>query len=102
MKRGTTSTSIKTREANRYLEQRFRYRSPYLAGQQLGEAIKLQESEQWNSNPSFIEIAGCCRYFQERFPTRNCAIVTDDEQLQSCAKSFNVNTVSSKNWKKMW
>ncbi|TPX63158.1 hypothetical protein SpCBS45565_g06822 [Spizellomyces sp. 'palustris'] len=112
LKKGTEKINAKAREAIRYLEQRFRYRSEYLRGQQDEERIALWDREGTLPNSAgFVpkhmrSILACALYYQTRVAPQPLdetdvpfALVTDDTALTEVACGVGVVVRGVQEWK---
>lgn len=90
----------KAREAIRYLEQRFKYRSPYLVGQKPEEIHQIPSSISERVDPAFHALLGASLYFQEKSQERANGgafyLITDDSNLQSAASLASIDNLAMK------
>lgn len=101
LKKGGNVVSQQARESIRYLEQRFRYPSPYLYGE-------MPEQETRASRPDleiptmFSSILGACETFKgisdQRDGDGKFYLVSDNEELAELAQKLGFETLSSKEW----
>jgi hypothetical protein len=94
-KSGSETRNVKSREAIRYLEQRFLYPTPYLYGQRPEEVIQVE-----NVPKGFLGIISCCKYFVQDLENTGCEffLVTDDAELALIAKEHSINVLGSVDW----
>ncbi|KAJ3000967.1 hypothetical protein HDV02_000036 [Globomyces sp. JEL0801] len=105
LKKGTEKINTQARDAIRYLEDRFKFPSPYLIGQKPEET-----KEVWNPDGSYAgqyiprnyqSILGCLLYFQKISNEREAggfAFVTDNQELCDITKELNIDTIDVYNW----
>ncbi|KAI8906302.1 hypothetical protein EDD86DRAFT_219709 [Gorgonomyces haynaldii] len=96
LKKGTFAINREAREANRYLEQRFKYPSVYLKGQ-----LPHEQSDPHESNV-FIptihrSILMCASYFMTL--DQEFCLVTENAELKSLAQSLSIPVQEFQYWK---
>ncbi|KAI8847217.1 hypothetical protein BC829DRAFT_250720 [Chytridium lagenaria] len=91
MKKGNDLINVRAREAIRYLEQRFKYRSPYLRAQQ------DEEEGDVDVGRAFRDFLRCCVYYRDRVAPRpvdeedvTMAVVTEDMGLREVAEGAGI------------
>ncbi|KAJ3217081.1 Protein smg7 [Dinochytrium kinnereticum] len=103
LKKGTDLSNVRAREAIRYLEQRFKYRSVYLRAQQDNETADLPALSQEDNLPSiprpYRDLLKCCLYYRDKVAPRpvdgddvTFALVTDDVETGRWAAEVGVGT----------
>ncbi|KAJ8327325.1 hypothetical protein QVD99_008124 [Batrachochytrium dendrobatidis] len=119
-KTGTNTINVRARECIRYLEQRFKYRSPFLVGQQAGEAIEPTQRAavhaedallKTNSSAVFVPetykgIMTYCLFVRARVKTAwsfgkigDFMLVTDDSSRMDVARSLGISCLSVGSWR---
>lgn len=99
LKKGQDKVNISAREANRYLEQRFKYPSSFLIGQTPKQ--ELQPIDPSIFIPStYREIITCSLYYQNRCRSFEQAftIITSNEELKNLAMSLKIDVYTISEW----
>jgi PIN domain len=96
LKKGQDKVNISAREANRYLEQRFKFPSPFLVGQKPNE--ELQPADASIFIPSTYKSIVSCAAFYSQATQQKVTIITDSEHLKGIARSLNMNACSLAQW----
>lgn len=87
LKKGNEPVNIQAREANRYLEQRFKYPSPFLVGQKPNEESQPVESVFIPS--SYRGIVSCALYYSQKMKER-VAVITESDELRGIGESLGM------------
>jgi hypothetical protein len=99
MKKGQEKLNISAREANRYLDQRFKYPSPFIVGQKPNQ--ELQPPDQTIFIPeSYRGIIRCALFYQKHALESNqpFAIISDNDELKGLSSYFRINGLSVGDW----
>lgn len=96
-KSGTEPRNIKTRETIRYLEQRFKYPSPYIVGQKSDETMLYTNSNVYIPG-TYVKFLGCCLYFHRQLKNQKVFLVTDNDELRMLAEGFGMYVIDSGTW----
>ncbi|RKO89343.1 hypothetical protein BDK51DRAFT_25867 [Blyttiomyces helicus] len=107
IKKGTDLTNVRAREAIRYLEQRFRFRTSHLRAQGPDEHL-----EAWDASgrchvdspdpvvvPRYLRpVLACCLHIQAGAAPVEFALVTDNEEMAAMAVEVGVAVVGVREW----
>lgn len=91
------------REVIRYLEQRFRYPSPYLCGEMPEQETRASRQD-LEIPQMYSSILGACETFKGMSDQRDEGkfyLVCDNEELTDLANKLGFETLNAKQWSKL-
>jgi hypothetical protein len=91
LKKGEQKTSVQARSANSYLEQRFKYLSPFLIGQKSGQEIAPIQEDIFVPQ-AYESVLKCCLWAEKFAISKNgtFTLFTENQELKSLAESFGL------------